>query len=557
MRTKGELQSTHKELFSKLQSMLPLYRDVRDYINPYIGNFDQEEPSKVTRHDQHFLRTTPLKYTQIMAAGIQSGITSPTKKWLKLYMDDQKLMQDTQVKIWLSDVENIVFSLLTKGHFYEAQLYANLELGCFGTSALMIEEDFKTGVRFKAFSAGEYAIDVDSKGLVNSFARKFKMSAKQLCDKFPGKATDKLKREAKSGSHMYYNVYHLIIPNDDYDPSKWDNQHFRYAEYYWSDITGDDLLSKSGYHEFPVAVSRWQQMAGSIYGVGPGIWAIGDARELQLTQHNLDTIVAISAKPPLQAPADILANGGVNVLPSAVNYYNPMNGNTPITPIYDSRSIDKQFIMLHRQTLEEAIKEHFHVNVFQLLSDMDKGTRTAREIIELSAEKMSQMGPLVDRQETETLPRIVERVLSIGFRNGYFPEPPDVIKGQGINVSFDSILSRAQRQSDITPIMDTIESAIAMANNSQIGEILDNIDFDATIRKIADLNGLDPRLIKPQDVVNSIRQQRAIQQQQLLQQQQQQMEAEKAKTLSQAKTNEPSALTQLLGGAVQNALQSY
>lgn len=537
--------------------MLPLYRDVRDFINPYIGNLDGQEPSDVTRHDEKFLRTTPLKYTQIMAAGIQSGITSPTKKWLKLYTDDPRLMQDTQVKIWLSDVENIIFSLLSKGHFYESQLFANLELGCFGTSALMIEEDLNTGVRFKAFSAGEYAIDVDSKGIVNTFARKFKMSARQICDKFPGSATEKLKREARSGSRMYYTVYHLIMPNNDYDPDKWDNKHFAFAEYYWSDITGDELLSVSGYHEFPVAVSRWQQMAGSIYGVGPGIWAIGDARELQLTQRNLDSIVALAANPPLQAPADILANGGVNVLPSAVNYYNPMTGNSPITPIFDSRTIDKELILLHRQSLEEALKEHFHVNVFQLLSDMEKGTRTAREIIELSSEKMSQMGPLVDRQETETLPRIIERVLSIGFRLGLFPEAPNSIKGQGLNVSFDSILSRAQRQSDITPIMDTVESAIAMSNNAQIGEMLDNIDFDAVIRKIADLNGIDPRLIKPQDVVNSIRQERAAYQQQLLQQQQQQMEAEKAKTLSQAKTDEPSALTQLLGGAVQNSLQTY
>lgn len=246
------------------------------------------------------------------------------------------------------------------------------------------------------------------------------------------------------------------------------------------------------------------------------------------------------------------------MLPSQVNYYNSIgNSSGMITPILDSRSFNMDSVIVHRTTLEEEIKDHFHYNVFQLLSDMDKGTRTAREIVELSSEKMSQMGALVDRMETEILPKIVRRVLAIGFRQGLYPPAPEEMKGQELSISFESVLSQAQRQSDITPIVDTLDTVINVANTAQIPEVLDTINFDEAIRSIADYNGINPKILKSRDEVERIRKQRALQQQALMQAQAQMAQAETAKTLSQAKTDDSSALTELLGGATPNGIQNY
>lgn len=558
MLKKEQLGSIHEGLKQKFDIVKPLYQDVRDFIYPYIGRFDNDNPATEKRHDEYLLRSTTIKYANVLAAGLQSGITSPTKKWLKLKTADDALMQNGNVRVWLSQVEDKTLAIMSQGHFYQANLMSNLELGCFGTSAMFMASDPVLGVRFHTFTAGDYFIDVNDKDEVDTFARKFKVSARQLCAMFKGDTPEAIQRAIYNpNTSNYYTVYQLILPNKDFDPKSWLNTKFEYAEYLWSDSI-PNVVHMSGYHEFPVAVSRWQTKPNTPYGIGAGVWSVRPARELQLVQKDIAQMTELMANPPLQAPADILANGGVNMLPSQVNYYNPIgNSSGMITPILDSRSFNMDSVIVHRTTLEEEIKDHFHYNVFQLLSDMDKGTRTAREIVELSSEKMSQMGALVDRMETEILPKIVRRVLAIGFRQGLYPPAPEEMKGQELSISFESVLSQAQRQSDITPIVDTLDTVINVANTAQIPEVLDTINFDEAIRSIADYNGINPKILKSRDEVERIRKQRALQQQALMQAQAQMAQAETAKTLSQAKTDDSSALTELLGGATPNGIQNY
>lgn len=558
MLKKEQLNSIHEGLKQKFDAVKPLYKDVRDFIYPYIGRFDTDNPVTEKRHDEYLLRSTTIKYANVLASGLQSGITSPTKKWLKLKTNDDALMQNGNVRVWLTQVEDKALSIMSQGHFYQANLMSNLELGCFGTSAMFMASDPVLGVRFHTFTAGDYYIDVNDKDEVDTFARKFKVSARQLWNMFGEETPEAIRKAIYSpNTTNYYDVYQLIVPNEDYDPQSWSSLRFEYSEYVWCKNIPDTVL-RSGYHEFPVAVSRWQTKPNTPYGIGAGVWSVKPARELQLVQKDIAQMTEIMANPPLQAPADILANGGVNMLPSAVNYYNPVgNSNGMITPIVDSRTFNMDSVLVHRTTLEEEIKDHFHYNVFQLLSDMDKGTRTAREIVELSSEKMSQMGALVDRMETEILPKIVKRVLAIGFRQGLFPPAPQEVRGQELSISFESVLSQAQRQSDITPIVDTLDTVINIANTAQIPEVLDTIDFDEAIRSIADYNGINPKILKSKEVVEQIRRQRAEQQRALMQAQSQMAQAETAKTLSQAKTDDSSALTELLGGATANGIQTY
>lgn len=558
MLKRDELYSIHQSMKNKFEEMKDIYKDVRDFIYPYFGRFDDENPNTSNRHDEYFLKTTPISYANVFASGLQSGITSPTKKWFKLKVSDDQLMRDSQVRTWLAQVEQIVYDMLYKGHFYQENYQNNLELGLVGTSAMMISSDAKTGIRCYGFTCGEYYLDSNQYNEIDTFSRKFKVTAKQLCEIFDDRVPEDIKAERKNpSSHRYYTVYQLILPNQYYEPRSKNNQRFPYAEYIWTDAD-EKLVLMSGYHEFPIIVSRWFVKPNSLYGYGAGIWSVRSARELQLVQKNIMQMAELTANPPLQAPSDIMANGGVNLLPSRVNYYNPVGGSSGmITPILDGRSFQIEQVMIHRQELEEEMKLHFHYDVFKLISDMDKGTRTAREIVELNAEKMGQLGALLDRIETEVLPSILRRVLSIGFRSNLFPQAPDSIQGAELSVEFESQLSQAQRQSDITPIIDTLTTAINIASTAQIPEVLDTIDFDEAIDSIATLNGINPRILKPRDQVMKIRQQRAQQQQMLMEQQTQMNEAEMAKTASQAKMDEPSALTQVLGGAVPNALESY
>lgn len=521
---------------------LQIYKDVRDFLFPYLGKFDGEDQFR--RRDENLLRTMVIKYANVAAAGMEWGITSPARSWAKLQYSDPSLNRNSVAKAYAEQCSEILGQLLTKGKFYQEIYKYYLEMSLFGTSAMFIQEDFLTGVRFHTFTIGEYYFAVDSKNIPCAFARKFKLTPDQYNEMFGGNPT------GNSGNlNQGKTVFHVIAPNPNFRYGSVINKDFPFKEWY---ISGS-MVKESGYHEFPVGIGRWLTRGSDAWGTGPGVFSLGDAKQIQVMWRDMNMAAELSIKPPIQAPADIQANGGVNILPGAANYYNPIgNSDGSIKPLWNV-NFDFTGVSNLSDQIERCIQEHFNYNVFQLLSQMDKGTRTATEITELSAEKMSQMGPLVDRMETEILPSIINRVVSIAFRNGIFPPPPQELQGADYEIAYNSILSQAQAQSDITPIVATVEQAIAMANNTQKPEILDKIDFDKVVDTIGDRNGVPAGIIKTNEEVQQIRYARAQQEQMAQAAAMAQQSAEIAKTASQAKLTENNALTQVLGGVAGNA----
>lgn len=545
-----KVRSTHRHLFDEFKKWEPTFKDVRDFVYPYLGNFQGETfDGGYERRDQFLSRTTSLQYADTLASGLQNGITSPTRPWVQLSVQDENIMQNTECATWLQTVSRIIMDMLRRGKFYPNNQQFYLELGVFGTAAMFISENNKTGLSCHTFTIGEYAIGTDAEGTANQFARVLALTGNQLKEMFPDAPKEALEGVTFNNSTSNpYKVFHLICPNKDAVTEGKTNTSFKYRDYYWREGC-QQFLRVSGYHEFPLMIGRWFTKGSDIYGTSPGMKALADAKQINETWDDMGMGVSMGIRPPVQAPADILSNGGINMNPSAVNLYNPMGGSDGgIKPIFEPK-LDLQDALAYSQAIEECLKDHFNVKVFQLLSDMDKGTRTAREIVELSSEKMSQMGPLVDRMETEMLPQVVERALAIGFRKRLFPAPPDQLQGQNLNIQYQSILAQAQKQSFITPIVDTINQSIEWAGQAQKPEALDVIDMDEAIRTVGDYNGMPARLLVSKENVQSLRQQRAQAQQQQEQMMQAQQMADTAATASKADMGGDNALSAMVNNA--------
>ena len=48
--------------------------------------------------------STATRALRVLAAGIMSGMTSPSRPWFRLTVSDDKLMDRQAVKLWLSQV---------------------------------------------------------------------------------------------------------------------------------------------------------------------------------------------------------------------------------------------------------------------------------------------------------------------------------------------------------------------------------------------------------------------------------------------------------------------
>lgn len=549
-REKNRRERLHKQLFDEFEKWKPLFMDVRDYVNPWLGFFEGENPSDGKRRDDKIIRSTVVKYAHIFAAGLQWGVTSPTRPWLRMAVPDDSAMQQDEVRYWLDAVKTQTLDVMAQSNFYSANHQGFLEMGTFGTSAMLIDEDAEDVIYCRTFTCGEYALGVNHKGNPNAFARLIKMTPSQIVDKFGfDNCPQTVKNQYQNGNDsQFIDVKHLIYPNEKHEEGKIGTSTMRFVDWYWcGGQKEDEYLRKGGYNEFPVMVDRGQTCGANVYGTGPGIWALGDAKQLQLLATDICIATELGIKPPVQAPMDVLKNGGINILPAGANYYNPAGGSDgAIKPVFQV-ALNIEHARVMAAEVEDAIKEHFSVKVFQLLSEMEHGTRTAREVIELSSEKMSQMGPLLERIQ-EYLSLVVERVFNICLRRGMYPPPPETIAGMPIKIEYVSVLSQAQQQYIITPIVDTVNNAVLMATNSQNMAILDKIDFDEVVDQIGSANGVPPSIIVSDEKVAQIRQVRAQQQAQAQQAQTLMDTTVGAKNLSQASLDGNNALSKVMNG---------
>jgi hypothetical protein len=127
-------------------------------------------------------------------------------------------------------------------------------------------------------------------------------------------------------------------------------------------------------------------------------------------------------------------------------------------------------------------------------------------------EKLIVLGPVIERNENESLDPDIDRVFAIMARRGLIPPAPPEIHGMPLQVQYVSMLAQAQRAAS-TGAMEQVVSFVGRLQGADPSAI-DNIDIDEAIDEYADQMGVSPRVIRSSLQVKQIRDQRAQAQQQ-------------------------------------------
>jgi hypothetical protein len=137
--------------------------------------------------------------------------------------------------------------------------------------------------------------------------------------------------------------------------------------------------------------------------------------------------------------------------------------------------------------------------------------RTVEEIAARNEEKLTQLGPVIERVSNEKLEVVIDRVFGIMDRGGLLPPVPEAIAGQNLGVEFVSILTQMQRMVGI----GQIERTVAFAGNTAgvAPEVLDVIDPDETMKEYASRAGAPSKMIRSDKEIEEVRATRAQQQQ--------------------------------------------
>lgn len=546
-----------KELELKRERYVKRWRDIRDYQLPYIGEFDgvDDEWNAAERKDINVYHGQAWEANQIFASGIMSGLTPPNRKWFRLNFANEELSDNSDLSNLLDMRMDVVNDVLEKSNFYNSVHSCYLELA-FGQAALGIFPDTRYGVHFVPYTIGSYYLDNGPDGTVQVFAHKYRMSAQQLVDKFSVENVPfNIRQELENGPGLKarHKVIWYVEANHYADSTKLGGEYMPYLScYYIEGSAEDEWLYVGGFYEWPVPVARYLVVGEEAYGKGPGWFAEGDSKALQLMEKDRLTMVELTVKPPMVVTSD-MAGKGVNLVPGGKTFAQQPDSAKPAFQVGGNLEHLEQTI----SGICDRIKRAYSADLFLMLDQMEDKTMTAREVLERTQEKMTVLGPVVQRLQFEFLGRIIERVYNILDREGVLPVPDDpdlqqVLTSEEVRIEYISPMAQAQKMSGLV----NIEQATAfVAQTAQLDQsVLDKVNWAEAVNRYFDLVGAPASIRRTDDEFAEIqaqKQEQAAQMQQLAQAQQvAQMAApaaQAAKNMTEAAQDGNPALSQMMG----------
>ena len=509
-------ERVEKRLLGLKAARLPYedeWKEISRYAQPSRSRFLQSEANRqFKRSNKAVYNAHGILAFRTLAGGMTSGLSSPSRPWFRLTAYDDTLADSQPVKEWLAEVEKRLYAFLAGTNFYGAVRTNYAELGLFGTTATVMVEHDEAGAVCHPLTAGEYWIACGDKAEPDTLYRRAPMTVAQAVSAFPW---DKLSERVRGCyERQQYeeivNIMHAIEPNDGRDASKVDAQNKPWRSVYWDTNDGDMIngtLRVSGWDEQPFWAPRWETCGGDSYGTCPGHDTLPDLRELQLQTKRKTEATGHMIKPEKIAPASVKLTGQAGNVVSA-SASDAQKVEVPYATPYQLGGV----IMQDMERCSHAVDQLTYADLFMAITNMQGvQPRNIEEIASRNEEKMSQLGPVIERVNTEMLEVAIDRAFGIMQRKQMLPPAPEEFQGHPVKVDFVSILSQMQRMVGLGQLEKTISFITAMAGANP--EALDKLDIDAAIDEYAERNGAPPKILKSDKDVQAIRAARQQQQQ--------------------------------------------
>jgi len=538
------------------------WRELADYFIPrrYKWLITPNQQARGAPINQHILDEEACIFARNLASGLVSGKCGPNSKWFKLLINRIDSTGTTPTSLWLAECERILYLVFSESNFYNAIGVAFFDLVIFGTSAILIYENYKNVINCINPCLGEYYVDIDGDYFPTVFYREFTLTVDACVRKFGYKNCSAPIQElydSTSGSNRTREliVAHSIEPNDDGRAqefgfaSKWK---FREAYWEWGGSTSPQggaasppgFLSRGGFYENPAIIGRWDIVSNDPYGRSPGMDGLPGQKQVQLETRRKAQAIDKMVNPPLVADMQ-LKNQPANLTPGGITYVSGFAaaGRPGLASVYESK-FPVQDITADLEAVKQRLSRVFYNDILRTASQYEtRSNVTAIEWDLRKSESMVMLGPALDRIDFEVLTPIIDRVFAIANRAGILPPAPPEIQGMPLNIEYVSVLSQAQKAAAAAGIERILQLAGNLAGVDPT--VMDNLDIDFSMEEMSDLLGNNPKMIRSQQALQAIRQQRA-------QSQQQAQQAQIAQQLSQGARN----LSQTDVGGGQNALQA-
>jgi hypothetical protein len=541
------------------------WQDISRHLLPRSGRFFISDRNRggASRYNKIY-DNTGTRALRTLGAGMQAGATNPARPWFRLTTADPDLSEHYPVRAWLDDVVDRMQRVFARSNTYRTLHQMYEELGAFGTSVTIVLPDFDNVIHHYPSVCGEYCLQKDYKGQIVSIYREFEKTVGETVKEFGLENCSHAVSDAWKSRDLenIVQILHVIEPRSDQER----NPHSKRprdmpVKSCYLELGGEDnkILRESGFKRFPVLAPRWAVSGQDVYGISPGMEALGDIRQLQQEQLRKGQGIDYMVRPPLQVPSS-LRDRESELFPGGLNYVDPgtllphdqVNANGGIRAAFDVK-LDLSHLLEDILDVRQRINSSFYADLFLMLATGDHTRMTATEVAERHEEKLLALGPVLERLHNELLQPLIDITFDIMADAGLLPPAPEELEGQELTVEFVSILAQAQRAVGSNATDRFMGNVAAIAEIKP--DVIDKVNFDAWVDDYSEMLGIKTDLIVDNENVAALRKARAAAEAAQAQLEAKAVEAQVSKDSATVKTDERNLVTDAINsGAAQEVL---
>jgi len=511
----NKILALYGELKMRSDNVASHRQQIANVMLPRREGFNGEDSPDGNRLQDEIYDSTPQQAARGLGSALGTMLRPEGQKWFFIRGEDPVLNDTDEAAAWFEEAETRMIRRAfdnPKSRFRQAMGEADVDLVVFGENTVFAGlNELKNGMHYQTQHLKDIFKIVNADGNVDGLIRKKMMTARQA-RQFFGKDAKKASvvveaEQSEKVSNDKHEFIHVVMPRADGKMSGFSVQ-LPYSSI-WIEVSKKDLISESGFEEFPYIVGRFDTTAGEDHGRGPGMVALPDANMLQAMDESILIAAQKAVEPPLLAPDDGSFNAG-NTYPGGISYFDAElakeMGRMPISTLDHNSRIDIGLEM--QQDRREQVRNAFFKNVLAL--PVDGPQMTATEVIARNQEFLRELGGVFGRLESDYIAPIVERTFNVMLRNGGLPEIPEILQGQNIRFEYESPIKKTRQQVEAASARQWKDDLLLLA---QIDPgALDVLNAEEYARFQADANAVPLKIQNNDEQVAQIRAQREAEQ---------------------------------------------
>lgn len=428
--------------------------------------------------------STPLDALNKFVSKLQTSLVPAQKNWVRLKVGTSLTENESKLQPVLDRITSIFFSAIRNSNFdvEASECFYDLAVG---TACLMMQEgDVLNPFKFKTVPLSELYLEKVGNGQYNSIFRKHKiipMYAKKVWS--DAVVTKEMLSDAKEQDFV-----EAVVQED----NKW--------KYYVVFAKEKKTIVERTLRYNPFIVFRWSVMPGEVYGRGPVLFALPDAKSLNKTKELILKNASIAVAGVWTAEDDGITNPeNVTIKPGAIIPVTS-NGGASRAASLQALQTGTNFNVgdMVIADLRQSISNIMFANP---LGPVDQAVKTATEIEYRQKQYADEVGAPFGRLESEFIRPIIQNGLLILDSLGKIDIKDFRVNEEQIAVDYASPLSITQNTEDVNKLIKFME-VINGIFGPQIAAVIMNV---STIPALATKMGIDLNNIRPAEEIEAIK----------------------------------------------------